>query len=652
MRGKRNLLRYTLSLAALSLAALPLPSQVFASATDGTIDATSRYAWSENAGWIDFGSTEGNVHVTDTALSGYAWGEDAGWISLNCSNTESCATVDFKVTNDGEGTLGGHAWSENVGWIQFAPANGGVTIASGGEFEGYAWNDTTGWIVFKCGATASCESVDYRIITDWRPASARATSSSSSAQAEAGGSAGGHRGSPAQMAARIAQASTTILARFEGKRQKSQEVVKQENKAADEELAASEREDRIAKRIAEHETAVALAQKGKEELQKKYDLHREERYAKALALQEQQLAEAKSALLAEQEELKAEQAANAQRRQERLTERSRLTQEQELALKEEEQHEEQAANEREARIAERIAEHETALAQNKQEQEELQKKYAQHREERFARALEEEENRAAQAQAALALAQQELKAEQAANAQRKDERLAERVAMDQKALKAAAPLSLSSKLEVIAARRDLLFATIDEQPVIYSDVPLSAWYAPYVSYVIEEKIATGYADDAGKLKGEFGVENPITYAEVLKMAMQASDQAFDLRGLPPARNKSAQGLWSAPYVSKAESLQLSVFAPSLDVNKPATRGAVIQTLLEVLGITIGNTPTSYDDVPKNHSYSPAIAAATFFGLVQGDLDADGKPLNRFRPDDPINRAEVAKIIALAKELTK
>ena len=95
-----------------------------------------------------------------------------------------------------------------------------------------------------------------------------------------------------------------------------------------------------------------------------------------------------------------------------------------------------------------------------------------------------------------------------------------------------------------------------------------------------------------------------------------------------------------------------MFAPNLDVQKPATRGAVIQTLLEVLGITIGKTPATYEDVPKNHPYSTAIAAATFFGLVQGDLDAEGKPLNRFRPDDPINRAEVAKIIALAKELQK
>lgn len=42
-----------------------------------------------------------------------------------------------------------------------------------------------------------------------------------------------------------------------------------------------------------------------------------------------------------------------------------------------------------------------------------------------------------------------------------------------------------------------------------------------------------------------------------------------------------------------------------------------------------------------------IAIATFFGLVEGDKDPNGNPTNRFRPDDAINRAEAAKIIALA-----
>ncbi len=153
---------------------------VLASTSDGTIDTTNRYAWSENAGWIDFGITLGNIHVTDSALTGYAYGENTGWISLNCSNTSSCGIVDYKVSNNNEGTLSGYAWSENTGWIHFAPSVGGVTIDSSGIFQGTAYGENIGWIVFNCATTSSCGTINYTIATDWRPVSSRATPSQGS----------------------------------------------------------------------------------------------------------------------------------------------------------------------------------------------------------------------------------------------------------------------------------------------------------------------------------------------------------------------------------------------------------------------------------------------------------------------------------------
>ena len=94
-------------------------SPVYASITEGTIDTTYRYAWSENLGWIDFGSDEGNVGVTDTELSGHAYGESVGWILLNCDETDSCGDVYYKVSNNNEGVLSGYAWGENIGWVAF-----------------------------------------------------------------------------------------------------------------------------------------------------------------------------------------------------------------------------------------------------------------------------------------------------------------------------------------------------------------------------------------------------------------------------------------------------------------------------------------------------------------------------------------------------
>ena len=53
------------------------------SVTATTIDSNNRYVWSENAGWIDFGSDTGYVTVGDGKISGYAYAPTIGWISIN-----------------------------------------------------------------------------------------------------------------------------------------------------------------------------------------------------------------------------------------------------------------------------------------------------------------------------------------------------------------------------------------------------------------------------------------------------------------------------------------------------------------------------------------------------------------------------------------
>ena len=198
----------------------------------------------------------------------------------------------------------------------------------------------------------------------------------------------------------------------------------------------------------------------------------------------------------------------------------------------------------------------------------------------------------------------------------------------------------------VGEKDGFLVSTVLADTVAYTDVPLSSWFAPYVATLVEEKIAHGYEDESGKPTGVFGVGNAVTRAESLKMIMLASGIA--LEDLPPPRNRSAQGTWASSYVAQAEAKNLSVFDPSTDVNASATRGEIVQMILELSGIPVApNATPAFSDVPANHPYASAIATAAFYGLVTGD-DAS----NTFRPDDPINRAEVAKIAALVKELMK
>lgn len=143
--------RRIIRLALLVLATLFLVKPVFASTTDGTFSVGN--AWSAKIGWINFASTNGNAHVTDTALTGHVWSNLYGWIKLNPTTSG--------VTNNAEGVLSGSAWGENIGWIDFS----GVTINASGIFSGAASGDNTGVVNFSC--------TNCLVQTDWRPASSR-----------------------------------------------------------------------------------------------------------------------------------------------------------------------------------------------------------------------------------------------------------------------------------------------------------------------------------------------------------------------------------------------------------------------------------------------------------------------------------------------
>ena len=127
----------------------------------------SQRVWAENIGWINAepgGDGGDGVQVDNLELSGWMWGENVGWASLSCTNTGSCATVTYGVTNDKCGNLVGYAWAENVGWINFAPATAGVTIdPTTGDFSGHAWGENVGWISFASGG-----SNPFKVKTAWR----------------------------------------------------------------------------------------------------------------------------------------------------------------------------------------------------------------------------------------------------------------------------------------------------------------------------------------------------------------------------------------------------------------------------------------------------------------------------------------------------
>ena len=148
--------------------------------TSVSIVPTDNCAWNDMVGWIDFVYPGGNVYIARG--EGDLWGlayvlSDNHWISLNCISTDSCSSVEYKVSSDASGNLSGWAWSENFGWICFncltdnscSFSDYKVTVDQDtGEFDGYAYSENIGWISFNCktggvGQTDICLTSDYKV---------------------------------------------------------------------------------------------------------------------------------------------------------------------------------------------------------------------------------------------------------------------------------------------------------------------------------------------------------------------------------------------------------------------------------------------------------------------------------------------------------
>ncbi len=89
----------------------------------GTHDGGGTHTYDNNAA----GNYGVNIITATNVLTGYAWSANAGWINFNPSHGQ--VTIDSAT-----GEFDGYAWGENVGWIHFkntgANAYGVVTGSS------------------------------------------------------------------------------------------------------------------------------------------------------------------------------------------------------------------------------------------------------------------------------------------------------------------------------------------------------------------------------------------------------------------------------------------------------------------------------------------------------------------------------------------
>lgn len=184
---------------------------------------------------------------------------------------------------------------------------------------------------------------------------------------------------------------------------------------------------------------------------------------------------------------------------------------------------------------------------------------------------------------------------------------------------------------------------IDGEIITFTDVPEGQWFTPFVTKAIKSGLLAGYTSSNGESTNEFGPNDNVNLAQLSKVAHSlAGISTQNIRGT--VQNKKATNTWFEPFYISAEQKRWMLFTDiAQDPNRIATRGEVIGTLIQALGREpVWPRGDVFPDVFVHTRFAAAIEIAGQDGLVD-----TGK---NFRPSDPINRAELAKIMVKALDL--
>ena len=136
----------------LSVAASCFAPLVTPCSAESTINATNKYAYSANAGWLN-----GQANMTNGAVmgqyfcTGYVYSANVGWIHLgdgptNLSNYINDSAADYGVNVITGKLLRGFAYGANIGWINFEGTGDPQIDLVSGVLSGFAYGANVGWI--------------------------------------------------------------------------------------------------------------------------------------------------------------------------------------------------------------------------------------------------------------------------------------------------------------------------------------------------------------------------------------------------------------------------------------------------------------------------------------------------------------------------
>lgn len=173
----------------------------------------------------------------------------------------------------------------------------------------------------------------------------------------------------------------------------------------------------------------------------------------------------------------------------------------------------------------------------------------------------------------------------------------------------------------------------------FSDLPDTHWAYPYVSYLYCRNVATGYSDgtfrpDAYNTRAQF------TKMLTLGLGWNLYNPYFPTYSDVPPSNEFYQYIETTHLREVIGGYNDGTFRP----NNPVTRAQACKMLVLAKGwqVVYPGSPT-FPDVTSNHWGYGYIETALRHGIVGGFGDGT------FKPDALVNRAQLAKMIALTMQ---
>lgn len=128
-------------------------AQVSTCSAATTINATNKFSYGANIGWVDWrGDADSGAVIGNYVCSGYIYAANVGWIHLgsgapvNSTQYQNSSATDYGVNHDGLGNLRGYAYGANIGWVNFENLGGAKVDLFTGKFSGSVYSANCGWI--------------------------------------------------------------------------------------------------------------------------------------------------------------------------------------------------------------------------------------------------------------------------------------------------------------------------------------------------------------------------------------------------------------------------------------------------------------------------------------------------------------------------